>query len=101
MIATIARKSSRELLAMPVMEGLLENTRADFAAFRVVPIDEPRIVEASALALRHRLRTMDAVHLACALSLGSPSEIIMVSADLELLAAATRENLSVFNPASS
>jgi hypothetical protein len=42
---------------------------------------------------------MDAVHLACALSLGPPGETVMVSADLELLAAAGRDGLMILNPA--
>ena len=78
---------------------MIDNVRADFAAFRVVAVDDARIGAAGELALRHRLRAMDALHLACALSLGPPGETVMVSTDLELLAAAGRDGLMVLNPA--
>jgi predicted nucleic acid-binding protein len=61
-------------------------------------MDEPRIVEAADLAIRYRLRTMDAIHLACALSLGAAGDTTTVSADIELLAAAVQEGLSTINP---
>jgi predicted nucleic acid-binding protein len=98
MTATISRKSHAESLDRNVVDALYGNVNADFAVFRVVPVDEPRIVEATELTKRYRLRTMDAIHLACALSLGS--ETIMVSADEELLAAAAQEQISTINPVS-
>lgn len=42
---------------------------------------------------------MDALHLACALSLRPADDVIVVSADAELLAAAGREGLAALNPA--
>lgn len=98
MVATVARKSQRESLDKSLMETILDNVRDDFAAFWVVPVDEQRIVAATDLAIRHCLRTMDSLHLACALSLRTFDETIMVSADLELLAAAGREGLPTLNP---
>jgi uncharacterized protein len=99
MIATVARKSSEVPIAGPALDAILDNIRADFAAFRVVPVDEPLIVAATELALRHRLRTMDALHLASALSLRTAGEVVMVSADAELLAAAAKERLGTISPA--
>ena len=101
MVATIARKSHQESLDKSAVDALLDNVEADFQGFSVVTVDEQRIAAATELALRHRLRTMDALHLACALSLGPPDQTMMVSADLELLAAAEREGLPIFNPATS
>jgi predicted nucleic acid-binding protein len=99
MVATVAGKGHGESLEPAVIQLLLDNVNADFAAFRVVPVDEGLIVAAMNLARRHRLRAMDAIHLACALSLQPAEEVIMVSSDLELLAAATNEGLGTLNPA--
>jgi predicted nucleic acid-binding protein len=99
MLATVARKCSQASVAGPTVEAMIDNVRADFAAFRVVAVDGARIGVSGELALRHRLRAMDALHLACAMSLGPPGETLMVSADLELLAAAGRDGMVVLNPA--
>lgn len=101
MIATVARKSHRDTIDDSTTKTLLDNIRADFSAFQIVAADEERIVSAAALALRHHLRTMDALHLACALWLRAAGELVLVSADAELLAAANHEGLSTFNPALS
>ena len=99
MIATIVRKGHGESLDPSVVDTLVGNTGADFEAFRVIPVDEPCIVEATHLLMRHRLRTMDAIHLAAALSLRAFGETVMVSADAELLAASVSEGLAILNPA--
>ena len=99
MIATVARKASQESLDGAVVQAMLDNVWADYAVFRAIPVDEPLIVAATALAIHHRLRTMDALHLASALSLRTLGEVVMVSADVELLAAAAREGLATLNPA--
>ena len=99
MIATVSRKCQQESPANAMMNAILDNVRADFDSFRIVAVDEPRIVEATELAIRFHLRTMDAIHLACALSLRTAGEIVMVSSDVELLAAAVQCGLSTVNPA--
>jgi predicted nucleic acid-binding protein len=43
---------------------------------------------------------MDAIHLASAMSLGAPGEIVLVSADRELLDAAGREGMGTVDPSS-
>ena len=98
MIATIARKGHGESLEAEVVDSLVANVSADFAAFRNIPVDEPLLVKAADLTLHHRLRTMDAIHLAAALSLQGSGEVVMISADAELLAAAVNEGLSTLNP---
>ena len=70
----------------------------DFVQFIVIPTEEAHLIAAAELAVRHRLRTMDALHLACALHLRALDETIMVSADFELLAPAAQENLPTLNP---
>lgn len=100
MVATIVRKAHQESLDPSTTEALLDDVRADFSAFRVVPVDEARIVVATELALRHRLRTMDALHLGCAVSLRGEGDVVVVSSDAQLLAASHREGLETLNPAS-
>jgi predicted nucleic acid-binding protein len=99
MLATVARKCSQTSVERTVVDAIIDNIRADFAAFRVVPLDELRIVAATELAVRHRLRAMDALHLASALAILPLGEVVMVSADAELLAAAAREGIATLNPA--
>lgn len=99
MVATVARKCSQASIQGPVVEAIIENVRADFAAFRIVEVDEPRIVVAADLAILYRLRAMDALHVTCAISPRPLGEVVMVSADLELLAAAARAGLAALNPA--
>jgi uncharacterized protein len=99
MIATIAGKGHGESLDPHVVQSILENVRDDFTRFRIISVDDLRIKEAEELAVRYRMRTLDAIHLACALSLGSSGETVMVSSDLELLTAAASEGLRTSNPA--
>jgi len=101
MFATVARKSSQTPMDVATVDNIIDNVRADFAAFRIVPIDELRSNEAGELAMRHRLRAMDALHLASASSLRALGEVVMVSADLELLAASTLNGLKAMNPGAS
>ena len=98
MTATVVRKCQGASVAATIRDQILARVRTDFGLFRVVSVDEPVIAEAERLVLVHRLRTMDAVHLACALSVGPASGTVLVSADLELLAAAGLEGLTPLNP---
>jgi predicted nucleic acid-binding protein len=99
MVATVARKAAQASIGPDVTTQVIGNIRNDHAAFRIVRIDEPLIELACELARKHRLRSMDALHLAAALSLGAPTGVVMVSADAELLASAAAEGLATFNPA--
>ena len=101
MLATIIRKSRAVSLESSVTQQLIRNVKADFAVFDVAAVDEAMIEQATDLALKHGLRTMDAIHLAAALSHArSVDTIILVSSDLELLTAAEREGLATINPVS-
>lgn len=74
--------------------------------FRLMGLADGLLDVAEAIAMKHRLRAYDAVHLASALELrdaaaGEPGEeIVMVSADDEVLAAAQTERLGIANPLS-
>jgi predicted nucleic acid-binding protein len=99
MIATASRKGHYEHLNPAAIDRLMRNIHADFALFKIVDISDPTIEIAIDTATRHRLRAMDALHLASALVLRQTADVTMVSADLELLSAALHEGLGVFNPA--
>jgi predicted nucleic acid-binding protein len=80
--------------------------RADFIGpllpYVVLEPRRPMVHHAADLARQHRLRALDAIHLASALAVrfNTPSGISFHfgSADQRLNAAAANENLSVFNP---
>jgi uncharacterized protein len=100
MIATVARKGHAESLSDEVLNVLIEHIRDDFSLFVQVALDSALIDAATVLARRHRLRTVDAIHLASALSLVPANSVSIVSADAELLSAARAENIPTINPAS-
>lgn len=61
-----------------------------------VPVDEAVSRHAGALAERHRLRALDAIHLAAAVRVAAPDEVLhFVSFDVRLRVAATAEGLVV------
>jgi predicted nucleic acid-binding protein len=99
MTATVARKAPHDAMDAATVAALLASMDRDFAAFTTVDVDDEIITAARDVAKRHRLRAMDAVHLASALRLRAVDDVIMVSADLELLTAAAQEGLAVLNPA--
>jgi uncharacterized protein len=70
-------------------------------SFDVVELDEPLMEQAAALARKHAVRGADAVQLACLLLARHDypdSELVLLSADDELNAAAMAEGLRVENP---
>ncbi|WP_261553567.1 type II toxin-antitoxin system VapC family toxin [Frankia tisae] len=76
--------------ALPRVPGVL-------ARVTLVPIEEPILVSAAALA-DPLLRSLDALHLATALRLDAPS-LVFISYDKRLSAAAAQERLHVAVPA--
>jgi predicted nucleic acid-binding protein len=68
--------------------------REDWAAFEVVEIDQRLAEAASELALKHGLRSLDALHLAAALVL-KPSDPVVATWDKRLHAAAGAEGLEI------
>lgn len=66
----------------------------------VVPVNDPALYKARLLARKHKLRTLDAIQLACAIRLRDSfgESIIFVASDKELLAAATLEKFPIDDP---
>jgi predicted nucleic acid-binding protein len=70
-------------------------------SFDIVELDEPVMERAAAMARKHGLRGADAIQLACAVLARSdmPSaELVLLSCDAELNAAASAEGLRVEDP---
>lgn len=72
--------------------------------YRVIMLDNEIIERAEKLTDKYPLRAADAIQLACAISVSSrlrtnsSYQVIFLSADIRLLAAATEEGLSTDNP---
>lgn len=61
----------------------------------LIDVDEPLARRAADLAIRHRLRGMDAVHLAAALEVRGAGDLRLASWDRELRAAARQEGIDL------
>jgi predicted nucleic acid-binding protein len=68
--------------------------RSEWASIGVVELDHPLADDAADLALRHDLRTLDALHLAAAMLL-PPADLSVATWDRRLHAAAARVGLRV------
>ncbi len=73
----------------------VEGVEELYGALRVIALDEPLARAAGDLAERHALRGYDAVHLASALAIDAPGELIVATWDQELAAAAVAEGRMV------
>ncbi len=75
----------------------LEEFRADWADYHRLPVTEPLVARADALACEHNLRGYDAIHLAAALTwqelLDLP--VTLVTYDRELAEAARASGMAV------
>lgn len=103
-IAAIARRIRAGSLSPQAGRDAALQFRADFATLQdVVEVSQSLIARAMDLAERHALRGYDAVQLAAALTVNEAATMIglfvtLLSADEELIAAATAEGLQVENP---
>jgi predicted nucleic acid-binding protein len=105
LVSAIARRRRNGDLTPSAASAALIDVRADFATdYQVIEITAALITRAEALAEQHALRGYDAVQLAAALEVnaayiaaGQPP-VILISADLDLNAAAAAEGLSVDDP---
>jgi predicted nucleic acid-binding protein len=68
--------------------------RADWPRFGVIELDAGLSEEAAKLAAENRLRSLDAIHLAAALSLPTP-DLVLTTWDRRLHAAAATRGLAV------
>jgi len=64
----------------------------EWPAFAIVEVDQPLVEHAAVLALKHTLRSLDALHLAAALVLPD-ADLVFAAWDRRLHAAATAEGL--------
>jgi predicted nucleic acid-binding protein len=99
MVAAISRRRAEIKASGKDPDTIAGEIVREFAEFRVVDADPTVALIATDLAGKHRLRALDAVHLASALLLQSSGEVVLVSADKELLVAAKVEKLPIFDPA--
>jgi uncharacterized protein len=109
-IAEIALVEMRSLLARRVREGSLSTTQqtilwGDYSLhslheYGLIVIDRPLLDDASNLVDRYPLRALDAIQLACAVRAQKHINISItfISADANLLTAATAEGFGVDNP---
>ena len=104
----------RSVLRRRELTGDLSSTEAA-SAYRTIeailqgfiqqPITSEVVTTASGLVARHSLRTLDALQLGSALvyqrALHPSEELILIASDRKLLAAASAEGFTVWNPAES
>jgi predicted nucleic acid-binding protein len=98
--AAIARRRLGSSLTPAAASAALNQFRQDSAQdYRIAEITIPLLQEASQLADAHSLRAYDAVQLAAALEIRSQAPaLVLVSADIDLNAAATAEGMTVDDP---
>jgi predicted nucleic acid-binding protein len=108
-LVEIAAAFAAKLRGEFITQEAYYDARADLATdsrdeYVLVAVSRAVVDEAVELTARHRLRGYDAVHLACALHLNRAlvvhrlPPLLFVSADSDLLAAATVEKLLTDNP---
>ena len=98
--AALARRRGQPGLSVVQAVAALRQFRRDFGQdYRVVEITIALLQRAAQLADAHALRGYDAVQLAVALDVHARDQaLVLVSADVELNAAATAEELRVEDP---
>lgn len=95
--AAIARRHRD--LSSAVIEAIDEALSRDIAEMEILDLDADVASSARALAKGYRLRAADAVHLASALlARAAGDQVMMVSSDRELLAAAGACGLAILDP---
>ncbi len=106
-IAALSRLQRAKPGRASELARLVQTFRRDVAEhLRVMRLTEGLLDSAEAVAMKHRLRAYDAIHLASALELRDVAtsepgvEIVIVSADDEILTAAQVERLGSANPLS-
>lgn len=105
MAAAFAGKFRGGFISQPEFQATRDDLSIDARdEYVLVAIDRSIVNEAIELTARHRLRGYDAVHLACAVRLNRALltsqlvPLVFISADNDLLTAATAEGLRTDNP---
>ena len=104
-VSALTRRFRRLEIKQAEFDDACDELEQDFTSqYRVVALTEEIIEEATSLAKKHGLRAYDALQLAAALDTSrvisqiESTQLILVSADLELNAAATAEGLATEDP---
>ena len=104
-VSALTRRLRRRDIAQTEFDDACDDLEQDFVSqYRVVALTEEIIEEAANLAKKHGLRAYDAVQLAAALDTSrvisqiASTQLTLVSADLELNAAAIAEGLATEDP---
>ena len=97
MKSLVARRSREKLLKPAEAKRILDVFESDWAHYAKVPVEDPLLHRAARLVARYPLRTLDALHLASALSLMSAGKgaLWFLTADQRLRDAAGREKMKV------
>ena len=101
--SAIARRQRENLLtttfAQQAFRLFLSHTRDRYA---VIQLDSKRVTQARKLVLKHPLRSLDTIQLACALEAKTliKAPIIFLSSDNKLLTIAATEGFAIDNPLS-
>ena len=100
--AALVRRARHASEPVEKINGVLATLEADLRdSFNIVELDEPVLEQATSLARKHAIRGADAVQLACLLAARidyGEMEVVLLSADDELNAAAIAEEFRVENP---
>jgi predicted nucleic acid-binding protein len=95
--SAVMRRRREGTLSESVARSILRAFRQDWSSYLRVPVHEGAITRGAALIERHKLRTLDALHLASALQLREElgEAIALIAADGDLLKAAAAEGFVV------
>jgi uncharacterized protein len=95
--SAVMRRRRDGSLAESVARSILRSFRQDWSSYLRVPVHEGVITRGAALIEKHKLRTLDALHVASALLLQEElgQAIALIAADGDLLEAAAAEGLVV------
>jgi len=104
-ISALTRRLRRSDITQAEFNEACDDLQQDFSTqYRIVALSEEIIEGAATLAQKHGLRAYDAVQLSAALDIGriisqvESTQLILVSADSELNAAALAEGLQIEDP---
>lgn len=100
--AALVRRARGSNQPIEILHGALAALETELRnSFELIELDDPLMEQAAALARKYALRGADAVQLACLLLARRDdpnNELLLVSADDELNAAAKAEGMQVENP---
>ncbi len=104
-ISALTRRLRRSDIAQAEFNEACDDLQQDFATqYRIVALTDEIIEDAAALARKHGLRAYDAVQLAAALDTSrivyqvQSTQLTLISADLDLNAAALAEGFQIEDP---